>query len=130
MEGIEDLMEFRAKLVVDGKAVRVAVLKEDGTELIRHDPFSIAVSRDGVEHEDIVPLMLAEFEGEVTRQHGGTLRAFISKRADFRNQLLYANDASAMGYMDDKLCDLLGDFKKTYRDLLWTLARRARRKPA
>jgi hypothetical protein len=122
MEGIEDLMQFRAKPVVDGNTIRIAVLKEDGTELIRHDPFSIAVSRDGVENKDIVPLMLAEFEEEVTKQHGGTLRSFISKRADFRNQLLYANDASAMGFMDDKLSDLLGTFKETYRDLLWILA--------
>jgi hypothetical protein len=122
LEGIEDLMRFRVKPVVDGKAIRVAVLKEDGTELIRHDPFDVSVSRTGVENKDIVPLMLAEFEEEVNKQQGGSLKTFISKRADYRNLLLYANDAATMGFMEDKLADLLEMFKQTYRDLLWVLA--------
>lgn len=118
IEGIEDLMQFRARPVVDGKAIRVAVLKEDGSTLIRHDPFDVVVSRNGVQNKDIVPLMLVEFEEQVKAQHSGTLKDFISRRADFRNQLLYANDAAAMGFMEDKLIDILDKFKETYRDLL------------
>jgi hypothetical protein len=49
-----------------------------------------------------------------------TVREFVTARAGFRNLLLYAGDRGHHA-VSETLSALMPMFKRTYRDLLWTL---------
>ena len=117
LEGVR----WTVKPVVDGQSVKMAILNDEGKELIRHNPLAIDISREDDHGLDAVPHLLAEFVDQIKEQHAVTLKEFLTMRADFRNKLMYASDAGSW-VMDDKLTDLIDAFKPTYRDLLWVLA--------
>ncbi|QBK29785.1 hypothetical protein [Roseitalea porphyridii] len=121
MEGLEDVLNWTAMPVIDGKEIKLAIIDGKGEELIRHNPLAVSISRDDIPDEKIVETLLKEFTGLVERQQKKTLKAFLLERADFRNKLLYASDAGSLE-MADRLVDLIDEFKQTYHDLLWTLA--------
>ncbi len=121
MEGLEEVINWTAKPVIDGNQIKLAIIDGKGKELIRHNPLAVAISRDDIPDEEIVASLLKEFTGLVERQQKKTLRVFLLERADFRNKLLYASDAGSLE-MGDRLVDLIDDFKQTYHDLLWALA--------
>jgi hypothetical protein len=121
MEGLEKVINWTVKPVIEGKQIKLAILDDKGKEVIRHNPLAVAISRDDIPHEEIVDALLKEFSDLVERQQKTTLRAFLMERADYRNKLLYANDAGSLG-MGDQLVDLMEGYKQTYHDLLWTLA--------
>lgn len=122
MEGLKDVILFTAKPVVDGKSIRLAILDEQNKELIRQNPLAIKLSHGEISSKDAVPLLLADFVKIVKDQHNTTVKEFLAERADFRNKLLYATDAAAMGMMEDGLAELIETFKETFHDLLWVLA--------
>ena len=121
MEGLEEVIDWTAKPVIEGNQVKLAILDNQGKELIRHNPLAISLSRDDIPDDEIVAALLKEFTDLVQRQQGKTLKQFLLERADYRNKLLYASDAGSLT-MDESLTDLIGLFKQTYHDLLWTLA--------
>lgn len=120
MDGLEEAIHWKMKPVLfDGKVV-LQMIDNDGKEIIKHNPLSLAVSREDMTDDEIVGELFKDFEKE-TKEHQMTVREFVSARADYRNQILYAQDG---GYtaMADSLKSLIGNFKTTYRDLLWVLA--------
>ena len=121
LEGMEGILNWTAKPVVEGKQVKLALLDEKGGELIRHNPFAIDISRDDVRAQDAVPLLLADLARTIEDQHGATLRQFLVARAEFRNHLLYATDAGS-ARLGDSLAGLREQFGQTLHDLLWVLA--------
>lgn len=121
MEGLEEVINWSAKPVIDGDQIKLAIINGEGKELIRHNPLAIAISRDDIPDEAIVESLLKEFTGLVERQQKKSLREFLLERADYRNKLLYASDAGSLE-MGDRLTDLIDGFRQTYHDLLWTLA--------
>lgn len=121
MDGLEGVLSFTAKPVIDGKQVKLALIDNDGKELIRHNPLATAISRDDLDDTEVVEAMLKDFSKLIDEQQGRTLRSFLLERADYRNKLLYASDAGSLE-MGDRLSDLIEGFKLTYHDLLWVLA--------
>ena len=121
MDGLEEVINFTAKPVIEGKQVKLAILDNQGEELIRHNPLATAISRDDLDDAETVEALLRDFAKLIDQQQGRTLKAFLSDRADFRNKLLYASDAGSLA-MGERLSDLIEIFKQTYHDLLWTLA--------
>ncbi|WP_296738959.1 hypothetical protein [Mesorhizobium sp.] len=84
------------------------------------NPLNISVSREDLDHDEIAEELYRDFEEEVRENNGMSVREFVTARAEFRNLLLYAGDGGhhAMG---ETLSDLMPMFRRTYRDLLWTL---------
>lgn len=121
VEGLEKFIDWNAKPVIDGKQIKLAILDKKGREISRLNPLVIAISRDAVPDKEIVESLLKEFSNLVEKQQEKTLKAFLLERADFRNKLLYASDAGSME-MKESLIELIESFKRTYHDLLWTLA--------
>lgn len=119
-EGLEDVINWTVTPVVDGKGVGLSIRDVAGREIIRHDPLSIAITQPGLEDDKVADALFEGFAQRVTEQ-GMTITEFVHRRADFRNQLLYASDEGPIS-MKDTLDDLLEMFRETYRDLLWTLA--------
>lgn len=121
MAGLEDVLNWSAKPVIEGDRIKLAILDNNGKELIRHNPLAVAISRDDIPDDEIVGALLKEFTGLIERQQETTLKAFLLERADYRNKLLYASDAGTME-MGERLTELIEVFGQTYHDLLWTLA--------
>ncbi|MGN7772202.1 hypothetical protein [Phyllobacterium sp. 22552] len=121
LEGLEGVINFNAKPVVDGKQIKLALIGANGEELLRSDPFAIVISRDDVRAKDTAKMLLADLSRTIKQQHTATLREFLTARAEFRNHLLYATDAGSAS-MEDKLADLRKYFEQAYHDLLWVLA--------
>jgi hypothetical protein len=119
--GLDDAGGWNANLACDNNHVDLVITGEDGAEVIRVNPFSIAISRDDLTHEEVVEKMYRDFVHEVGRQHNVTVRKFVTFRSDYRNKLLYAEDGGGwrMGETLEELLDT--NFKTTLRDLLWLL---------
>ncbi len=62
-----------------------------------------------------------DFKKMVHEQQHMSVREFVSTRANFRNQLLYAEDGGFLA-MGETLVSLETTFKRTFHALLWTLA--------
>ena len=121
LDGLEDVLSFSVKPVVEGKQIRLALFKENGEELIRTDPFAIDISHGELRGQDTVPVILKHMAGIVAEQLGLTLKQYILARAEFRNHMLYATDGGTVSLGDD-YGDLRAQFAETYHDLLWALA--------
>lgn len=120
-EGVDDFDGWSATMACENNHVDLVVKGADGAEVIRANPFSVAISRDNLTHDEVVEEMYRDFEREVCRQHNVPVRKFVISRADYRNKLLYAEDGG-MSQMGETLEELLDTtFKTTLRDLLWTL---------
>jgi hypothetical protein len=121
MDGLEDVINWGVKPVVEGKLIKLAIIDNGGKEIIRHNPLAIALSRDDIPNSRVVDELLQGFRQLVKNQRDKTLRAFLLERADYRNQLLYASDAGSIE-MGETLSELIPTFQQTYHDLLWALA--------
>jgi hypothetical protein len=121
MDGLEDVLIWSVKPVIEGGRLKLAILDNKGEEIIRHNPLAVAISRDAISDGEIVGALLKDFKRLIERQQQTTLKAFLLERADYRNKLLYASDAGSME-MRERLTELMEGFKQTYHDLLWTLA--------
>lgn len=121
LEGMEGILNWTAKPVVDGKQIKLALCAEDGSELIRMDPFAIDISHGDLRGKDAVPVLLAHLTQTIKDQQDLTLKQFLMARADFRNHMLYATDGGS-AELGDSFADLRETFKQTYHDLLWVLA--------
>jgi hypothetical protein len=84
------------------------------------NPLNVLVSHEDLDHDEIAEELYRDFEEEVRENNGMTVREFVTARAEFRNLLLYAGDGGHHA-MSEVLSDLMPMFKRTYRDLLWTL---------
>ena len=121
MDGLEDVLNHKARPVVEGKRIRLALYDENGKELLRANPFAINISREDIADKDMPQALLGELARTVKAQQKATLREFLISRADFRNQLLYASDAGSLE-LGEPLADLRKTFEQTFHDLLWVLA--------
>lgn len=120
-DGLEDVLSFSVKPVVEGKQIRLALCRKNDEELIRIDPFAIDVSHGELNGQDTAAIILNDMTTAIEQQLGLTLKQFILARAEFRNHMLYATDGGAASLGDD-YGDLHAQFAETYHDLLWALA--------
>ncbi len=119
--GMEGVINWNQKPVVDGKQIKLALYDENGEELIRHNPFAIDISTDDTTGLALVPVLLRGLEEIIEDQHGVTLRKFLKARAEFRNHMLYATDGGS-ARLGNSLSELRKQFERTFHDLLWVLA--------
>lgn len=121
LDGLEGVLSFSVKPVIEEEQIKLALCKENGEELIRADPFAIDISHGDLSGQDTVSVILKEMTGTIERQLGLTLKQYILTCAEFRNHILYATDGGSASLADDY--DVLrAQFAETYHDLLWALA--------
>ncbi|WP_456847908.1 hypothetical protein [Bradyrhizobium sp. USDA 4504] len=91
-------------------------MKADGTELIRHDPFDVAATRDADDENDVIVAgMMSEFDAEVNKLRGCTLKDFIKIELISAINCFTPLTARIMGRMEDTLGELVESFKVTLR---------------
>lgn len=112
---------WSAAVVCQNDHVEVSIRDNAGEEVLRINPLSIAVSRDGLSHDEVVEEMHRDLTREVERQLRTSIREFVNVRSDFRNKLLYAEDGGTWSMCEtlDELLD--ATFRTTLRDLIWVL---------
>jgi hypothetical protein len=121
ISGLEGLIDWRMRAVVQDREVKLVIEDKEGKEILRHDPLSMAISRGDDPGEVVGKALYDDFAELVSDQLQMSVKEFITKRADYRNGILYANDAGYLR-MRETLADLLIIFRQTYHDLLWVLA--------
>lgn len=120
IEGLEDVIDWRMRPIIENDEVKLLIENQDGKEIWRHDPLAISVSRGEDKAEQVLQALFDDFVQLVADQQKMSLRAFIAHRADYRNGILYAGDAGHLR-MRESLAELLVIFRQTYHDLLWVL---------
>lgn len=122
LEGLEDSIHLSVNLAVIEQRVALQIKDPDGNVVLTQNPLSLAVSLGGRPEEEVLEELFQDFKRQIEAQSDMAIGIFINQRADFRNKLLYADDAGfhAMG---DKLEDLIHNtFRETFRDMLWCIA--------
>lgn len=129
-EGLEDALHLTVAPTIVGEKVMLRVRAQEAGPTLDLNPLHVAISRDDLDHDEIVAELFADFQRIVADQNGMTVREFITSRAEYRNHLLYASDGG-FATMEESLDTLIsGTFAPSYRDLLWTLAVVLGNKPA
>jgi hypothetical protein len=93
MEGLEEHAHWTLKPVLSEKKVLVQLIDREGEDFIKQNPLAIKVGRDDLSDEEVIEELFTDFEKVIQDQQNMTVREFISVRADYRNKLLYADDA-------------------------------------
>jgi hypothetical protein len=120
--GLERHAHWHVDVVRTGNQVKLRLADEDGKELIQVNPLAVAVSLDRKSEPEVVDSMLQRMRRHIQDQRKMSIRQFVVARADFRNKLLYAEDAGFFA-MAERLQWLIEHvFAPSYRDLLWCLA--------
>lgn len=119
MEGLDGI-SWSVKPVINEKNFRLAIVGPKGDTMLLHDPLHQDISREGENGLKVVPHILAELENVIQTQRKQTLKQFLSDRTDYRNKILYSEDAGHME-MGETMDNLFEYFDITYRDLLWVL---------
>jgi len=121
LDGLEEHIHWTLKLVLHDKKVLIQLIDNEGNDFIKQNPLAVKISREDLSDDEVIEELFTDFSKAVQDQQKMSVREFISVRADYRNKLLYADDAGYVA-MEDDLKDMIENFKVTYRDLLWTLA--------
>lgn len=87
-----------------------------------HNPLAVAVSWGDRPEIEVVDELFTDFVKLIKDQRGMALRDFVTGRADYRNKLLYADDAGFLAMKEDLRTLIDTVFRTTMRDLLWCLA--------
>lgn len=122
LEGLEETSPWQVSAVCAEKKVKLRIADQHGKELIQFNPLGLAVTMDGRTRAEVDDKLFDDFAGTIADQRNMTVRQFVSARADYRNKLLYAEDAGFLA-MDEDLKTLVDTaFSISLRDLLWCLA--------
>ena len=122
INGLEDVLHWHVVPAQVEDRIVLRIIDGNKNEIITHNPLAIAIALDNRTHSEVVDKLFRDFVALIHDQRSMTLREFVTARADYRNKLLYAEDA---GYreMDEDLRTLIDTvFRTTLSDLLWTLA--------
>ena len=60
MDGLEDVLNWSVKPVIEGERLKLAILDNKGDEIIRHNPLAVAISRDDISDGKIVSALLKD----------------------------------------------------------------------
>lgn len=103
---------------------RVSLRLEDSRRGISIDvsPLDFSIALEGKSDEQVIDSLYNRFGQTVAAQLNMSVREFITTRANFRNQILYAEDGHIFS-MKESLDGLISDvFSPALRDLLWALS--------
>lgn len=122
LDGLGGYIDWTLRPVLDPEGLRLEIAQEDGSPLIRVNPLYLAINWNDGPDDEVLDELFADFERIVREQHDLSLREFVMVRADYRNKLLYAEDAGSV-IMAEALDELIEQtFSVALRDLLWVLA--------
>lgn len=120
MEGLE-ILHFKFKPVIKDNKFMLEMSAYNGDKVWNHNPLDVAISQDNKSRDETLEELYREFERLVQTQMKMTVRQFVTARAEYRNKLLYADDAGFVE-LGDEFSAILGNVNKALADLLWTLA--------
>jgi hypothetical protein len=121
LDGLEGHGNWIGKPVVVERKVEIQITDADGKVSLNHNPLATAISRSGLSEEQVIDELFNDFARLIRDRHNRSIEEYVTERAEYRNQILYAYD-DGFREMGDSLIELIEDFKMTYRDLLWALA--------
>jgi hypothetical protein len=121
-DGLEDKLHWYVTPVRLENRILLRISDEAGRELITYNPLAVAVSWGDRSDQKVVDALFNDFARLVNDQHGMTVQEFVTARAEYRNKLLYANDAGAFAMGEDLEILIATVFRTTLRDLLWCFA--------
>lgn len=121
-DGLNDHINWKPDLIVEGGKVWVRLTDEAGREIIRHTPLAVGLSRGELTPDQILDSLLERMRSHVSGVADRDLKAFVMQRAAFRDRLLYAYDDVPSYSMAENLPELLVIFDVTLQRLLRTLA--------
>ena len=122
LDGLEDVLHWRVEPKRMENRIVLRITDNEGKELISHNPLAVAVSQDDRTDAEVVDALFNDLAQLIQDQQGMTVRAFVTTRADYRNKLLYAEDAGYLAMAEDLHTLVDAVFRTTLRDLLWCLA--------
>ncbi|SFU80810.1 hypothetical protein [Pseudomonas sp. OV546] len=121
LEGLEHYqMKVTAKISSDTVIFHICDL--DGKEMLPLNPLSIFLSLDDKSNEEVIDSLYQQLVSQVEHTHNFSLKVFVTQRADYRNQLLYANDGGFITGIETVSHILEEGFNSTFKELLWTIA--------
>lgn len=106
---------------IDRSTLQVVMTLQGTGAKLPNNPLFAMVSLDDLSDEEVVTRIFDQLEARVLAHGYPSLRAFVTARAEYRNDLLYAQDGGHMA-MGETLADILATFRPICRDLLWALA--------
>ncbi|HEV2603438.1 MAG TPA: hypothetical protein VGU24_07245 [Microvirga sp.] len=122
VNGFEDVLHWHVEFAQVQDRIVLPIFDRMGEELITHNPLAVAVSWNDQPCPEVADALFNDFAKIIRDQRGISVREFVTARADYRNKLLYADDAGFL-VMDEDLSTLIETvFRTTLRDLLWCLA--------
>ena len=122
MPGLEGYLHLQATAIRVGDQVKLQIRDQDGKDLINFNPLDIAITQGDRELGEVLEALYRDLERTIADQRGMTVRQFITERAEYRNKLMYAEDAGYLS-MKETLEYLIREcFTVIIRDLLWCLA--------
>ena len=122
LDGLEDVLHWHVEPTRVEDRIMLRIVDGQGKELMTHNPLTVAVSWRDRPDAEVIDALFNDFVRLIRDQRGMTLREFVTARADYRNKLLYADDAGYLA-MDEDLRTLIDTvFRSSLRDLLWCIA--------
>jgi len=129
-DGLEDVLYWHVAPARVENRIVLRIFDGEGKELITCNPLAAAVAWGDRPEPEVVDELFSDFVRLIGDQRGMTLREFVTTRADYRNKLLYADDAGFLAMAEDLPTLIDTVFRTTIRDLLWCLAILLTNKPA
>ncbi len=118
---LADLIDATVKLVIKDGAILLQTTDQNGTNIFNLNPLSIIVTQGDKTSDEVVDELFQDFSKHVAEQLDLSVKEFVLARANYRNKLLYAEDAG-IEVTSEALNDLLPVFEQAFHDLLWVLA--------
>lgn len=120
VDGLEDPLNWEVHPTIEGGRVMLQAVGKDGKALFSMNPLDVALTQSEKSPQETAAALMQELAGSARSYWDLSLREFVIQRADFRNKLLYADDAQTYS-MNETLAQLRPMFETDLRHLLWAL---------
>lgn len=113
-------LDIEVKPRFENNAVNVYLSIPSSGFKITLNPLAMFINLED-ENDDVIDSLFERLKHDIKKSLDITLKDFFSKRADFRNMLLYSNDGGFNNYIIEYE-ELMSGFNESFEALLWTLA--------
>ncbi len=122
IDGLEDVLHWKLCVVRSDKKVTLRVTNQFGNKIFDQNPLAVSISLPGLSDDQVIEEFYDSFSRSVHDQLGLTVRQYISKRTEYRNKLLYAEDGNIFSMNNSLELIVENVFSRTLTHLLWSLA--------
>ncbi|HFO2533771.1 TPA: hypothetical protein ACHJX8_003691 [Yersinia enterocolitica] len=113
-------LDIEVKPRFENNAVNIYLSIPSSGFMIPLNPLAMFINLED-EDDDVIGSLFERLKYDIKNSLDITLKDFVSKRADFRNMLLYSNDGGFNNYIIEYE-ELMSGFNESFEALLWTLA--------